>query len=164
MYSELYFTLTVLLLMLLFVQSARAQKRRNPGIYRYTLRLTAFIYLCGVVYFTAIRGPRTNLGGARLRIMLPILWIIRDRRYINNAIVHFLNILMFVPFGYLLPQFRRLSWRRVVLSGFLFSLLIETSQLIFRFGVFQTDDLIDNTLGAGLGYLLYYILNLRRET
>lgn len=65
-----------------------------------------------------------------------------------------LNILMFVPFGFLLPLWhKRLqkAWL-TVLCGFLFSLIIELIQLVGSLGVFETDDLINNTFGAWLGY------------
>jgi glycopeptide antibiotics resistance protein len=66
------------------------------------------------------------------------------------------NILLFIPFGCLLP----FIWtdtnnlKCVVLSGFFFSLLIEISQL-FNNRRTDIDDLMLNTFGALLGYLLF---------
>lgn len=66
----------------------------------------------------------------------------------------FLNILMFVPIGFLLPFtlkcFRK--WWLTYIGGFIITFLIETTQYIFRCGVFQTDDLLNNLLGAMIGY------------
>ena len=39
------------------------------------------------------------------------------------------------------------------------SLFIESVQLLTRVGSFDVDDLILNTLGGILGYVLFYILN-----
>lgn len=67
------------------------------------------------------------------------------------------NILMFIPFGILLP-FRVPALRRALFcidAGFLCSLLLETAQLLTGRGYCQLDDIATNTLGTGLGYLIY---------
>ncbi len=64
------------------------------------------------------------------------------------------NIIAFVPLGILLPLcsgwFDR--WRKILCSGLGCSLLIEITQLITGRGLFETDDLIHNTLGTAIGY------------
>ncbi len=69
----------------------------------------------------------------------------------------FLNILLFVPFGYTLPSgfsfFRR--WWKVLLLGFGFSLLIETTQLLTGRGWFDASDLLNNSFGAIIGFWIY---------
>ena len=80
------------------------------------------------------------------------LWVYRSA--IGTVI---LNILMFVPLGYLMPlasSFFR-QWWIVILFGLMFSLGIETVQLITHFGWFDTADLMHNTLGAFIGYGIY---------
>lgn len=63
-----------------------------------------------------------------------------------------LNILLFVPFGYLLKTLsERKSWMWVILQGVLFSLLIECIQYTFCLGWFDIDDIINNTLGTCTG-------------
>jgi len=72
-----------------------------------------------------------------------------------------LNILLTVPFGFLLPLIWK-SFRRfwvVTGLGFLLSLLIELSQLLNR-RASTVDDLIMNTLGAALGYLIFKLIYL----
>ncbi|MDE6385440.1 MAG: VanZ family protein [Eubacterium sp.] len=71
-----------------------------------------------------------------------------------------LNILMFVPFGFMLPiLFKKLrSFWKVYLAGFAFTLAIELTQLVFRLGIFEVDDLFDNLLGAMIGYGLFSIV------
>ena len=67
-----------------------------------------------------------------------------------------LNILLFIPFGYLLPSlFPKLRWWQVILLGLAFSLTIELLQLITKLGYADVDDLINNTLGAAIGWLCY---------
>ncbi len=70
-----------------------------------------------------------------------------------DAFGYFANILMMMPFGFLLPLISPKSgkFRIIFLSGFLFSLSIELSQL-FNYRATDIDDLILNTLGAILGY------------
>ena len=68
-----------------------------------------------------------------------------------------LNILLFVPLGFLVPKlqesFRR--WWKILLLGLGFSLFIECSQLVLHMGCFDTADLVHNTLGAVVGYVIW---------
>lgn len=67
-----------------------------------------------------------------------------------------LNILLYIPMGYLLQfAFPHLKPRYILLIGFLSSLLTETAQLAFRLGLCELDDMIFNTLGTVLGLALY---------
>lgn len=68
-----------------------------------------------------------------------------------------LNVLMFIPFGYLIPamnpkHFRR--WSFALLGGLAASTVIEGVQMIFSLGQSDVDDIIANTLGAVIGYVL----------
>ncbi len=68
-----------------------------------------------------------------------------------------LNVLMFVPFGYLVPAmnpkyFRK--WSFAMLGGLVASTVIEGTQMIFSLGQSDVDDIIANTLGAVVGYIL----------
>lgn len=75
-----------------------------------------------------------------------------------------MNILMFVPFGFLLPLLWKSmrDWKHTGLAGFCLSLLIEVSQL-FSFRATDIDDLIANTLGAVLGYWAWALVFGRRR-
>lgn len=69
----------------------------------------------------------------------------------------FENFLMFVPLGILLPcvwKYLR-GFFRTLLVGFCMSVLIEISQLIFGRGYFDVDDIIFNTIGAAIGYIIF---------
>lgn len=70
------------------------------------------------------------------------------------------NIIMFVPIGFLPPmlwKFWKKFWKSMGL-GFCFSFFIEFMQL-FSIRSTDVDDLILNTLGAILGYIMYFILH-----
>ncbi|HET9823809.1 MAG TPA: VanZ family protein [Chitinophagaceae bacterium] len=67
------------------------------------------------------------------------------------------NIIGFIPLGILLPALL-LSFRnfwRIALAGFCISLLFETTQLLTGLGSFDVDDIILNTAGCIIGYLVF---------
>lgn len=67
------------------------------------------------------------------------------------------NVVAFLPFGIFLPIFSarcRKLWRTMYYS-FELSLLVELLQLISKVGSFDVDDLLLNTLGGVLGFLVY---------
>lgn len=70
-----------------------------------------------------------------------------------------LNILMFVPFGCMLPLLSKKmdKWYKVYLAGFLVTGVIEGVQLLLNRGVFEPDDLMGNTFGTMIGYGIYCI-------
>lgn len=77
-----------------------------------------------------------------------------------------LNILLFIPFGYMLPCiFRKLqkAFWGVVLIGFVCSLLTETVQLVTHLGWFDLDDLLNNTIGCVLGVVFYRVFLRERK-
>lgn len=73
------------------------------------------------------------------------------------AMHFFLNIVMFLPFGYLIPATnpRYLGkWSFAMVGGLVASTVIEGSQLIFQLGQSDIDDILANTFGAVIGYIL----------
>jgi len=73
----------------------------------------------------------------------------------------FLNILLFIPFGFGLPFITDFRMKKVVIIGCIVSLMIELLQLMsgfiagITFRVADINDVIFNTLGVLLGYLLF---------
>lgn len=86
------------------------------------------------------------------------------RNYLTNLMVggstisnvNFIgNMIAFLPFGFLLPflpQQKNRSFVTVTFLAFLFSLCLETVQLLASMGTFDVDDLLLNTAGGMLGY------------
>ncbi len=65
-----------------------------------------------------------------------------------------LNILLYVPMGYLLPFIlkpMRYSVMACTVVGLLCSCATEFAQLYYHIGYFQVDDIINNTLGCFIG-------------
>jgi glycopeptide antibiotics resistance protein len=111
-------------------------------------------------------------GGSGVRLL------ITDYGLLKEII---LNILLYIPLGYLLPftwpalAGRRgdacpkggLAWLlsislRVVPIGLVCTVLTELSQLVFHLGLFEFDDILNNTAGCLLGVGLYWLLMRRR--
>jgi glycopeptide antibiotics resistance protein len=67
------------------------------------------------------------------------------------------NILLFVPFGYLLSV-RNMKMKTVVLIGLITSFCIELIQYATAIGLAELDDLTANTIGAGFGGLLWKLM------
>lgn len=70
------------------------------------------------------------------------------------------NVIGFMPFGFMLPIVSRRGrrWYNTFMLGFLLSLCIEVTQLVFRVGSFDVDDLLLNTIGGILGFVVYKIV------
>lgn len=75
-----------------------------------------------------------------------------------SKIGYFLNVVLFVPFGFFLPILFKMKypWLQTVMYGFFASLWIECSQL-FNTRISDVDDLVMNSLGALIGLLLFLI-------
>lgn len=79
---------------------------------------------------------------------------------ITGPIDTMLNIILFVPLGFFLPLLYKNYHhiKTVALTGFLFSLAVEIVQM-FGWGSSDINDLMTNTVGACLGYILYCLLS-----
>ncbi len=73
----------------------------------------------------------------------------------------FLNVLLFVPFGFLLPMISKHFKNPIltVATGCIFSGTIELLQYITGRGLTEVDDVITNTLGAAVGVAVYHIIS-----
>lgn len=69
------------------------------------------------------------------------------------------NIVPFIPFGFFVPMvlFKKVRFLKTILLSFLCVLLFEIFQFISMLGFFDIDDVILNTLGCMVGYLIYFI-------
>lgn len=72
-----------------------------------------------------------------------------------------LNILLFIPFGFGLPFITKLNLNKIITIGALLSLIIELLQLVtgllakITFRIADINDLIFNTIGTAIGFLLF---------
>ncbi|MFB9221002.1 VanZ family protein [Kurthia sibirica] len=70
------------------------------------------------------------------------------------------NIIGFIPFGIFMALlfFKKPTIIKIIVSTFSLSFIYELIQLIFRLGTFDVDDLLLNTLGGLIGFLIYKLL------
>lgn len=86
---------------------------------------------------------------------------IERKTLLRDLAIILFNVAMTMPLGYFLREFFQISLKKTILLGFLTSLLYEVTQLTGLFfiyprayRIFDIDDLIINTLGAYLGYVV----------
>lgn len=70
------------------------------------------------------------------------------------------NVLLFVPFGYMMPSLFQKSKKLIVflMQLLLLVLVLELIQLYTNFGVFDVDDILLNCIGGSLGFIFYKIV------
>lgn len=77
------------------------------------------------------------------------------------------NVVCFMPFGFLLPTVSRKkifkNFLSVTLMAMLFSLGIETAQLLTKVGAFDVDDIFLNTVGGFAGYVFMKLTKVRKH-
>lgn len=136
-------TLPFLIILQAFCKKYKLPKRHQFGLYIYALAI------CGIL--TASGTPSIYEIN-----FYPVLNLIPFSGFEDNLSIYIQNFFVFIPFGLLLPtlwqQFR--PAKATVFYGFLFSLLIELSQL-FNFSTTDINDLIMNTLGTIAGYFIF---------
>ncbi len=125
-----------------------------------------FLYMAGLIYFLFL-SEEYGRGMTAMAYNYNLYPFREIRRYLTHWEILgiravFLNlagnVIGFMPFGALLPILVRSVRRywKVLLLSFEVSALIEVSQLIFQVGCFDVDDIILNTLGGLLGYILFW--------
>jgi glycopeptide antibiotics resistance protein len=145
---------------------SRGSRRLPPVLPAWAVRTAALAYAAVLVVVTLapIRW-RSDLARYRdnWRPQLVPLWnLVLNLRDGDRVLATLAgaagNVALFLPLGFLLPMlapwFDR-TWRTVA-TGFVLSALIELTQVAFP-GVRRADvnDLLMNTLGAAIGYLVY---------
>lgn len=124
-----------------------------------SVRLVFAVYILAVLNIT---GTGTLWELVRLKITEISSTELRQLNLIpfSNGIdvLTILNVLMLEPFGFMLPMLGKKNRRmpQTAVNGFLFSMIIEISQLMNN-RCTDIDDLIANTFGAVIGYLIYMI-------
>ena len=87
-------------------------------------------------------------------------WNYREALGMKTVLLNIVgNVVAFVPFGIFLPIFSMRCKRffRTVLFSFELSFFVEVLQLATRVGSFDVDDLLLNTIGGMIGFIVYLI-------
>ena len=125
------------------------------------------VYIFTVIYVTFLM--RSPYQEARASLALFRVWkkaffkkgkfVFSPRRW-RRLRQSFLNIIMFVPMGYFLPIVtkRARKWWNVILFGVGISFGIELLQYVTLLGMFDVDDLFNNTIGVVIGWIIWKII------
>ena len=133
-------------------------KWKKMGHVRFMIRTLFYFYLCMVIYFTLmpVLTSIPNLYEKPYGTINFSPFIDITEGHLNAKEEIFLNTLMMIPFGFFLPMVRQKSPLSIISAGFLFSLMIECVQPFLNpRRAADITDLITNTFGTALGYLLY---------
>ena len=79
---------------------------------------------------------------------------------VKNVLINLLgNVVCFMPLGFMLPVLSQRRWKliRTTLLCCLASVIVELTQLVSKLGSCDVDDVMMNTLGGFLGYILFLI-------
>lgn len=130
------------------------KRKKKIRFYKAFWSYLFWTYITAVIFITLLSrepGSRSGISWKPLST-----WGVTE---IEHAFV-FENIILFIPFGFLLP----LVWkpaRRIritILYALLYSSCIELTQVITKMGYGQIDDIITNVLGAGIGYNVWLLI------
>lgn len=126
-------------------------KRRGVKIKNNIAGLMLSIYVVALLRITGIIGIKFHFGFYNMNL-IPFADMSK-----GSILMIILNLLLFVPYGTLIPiVFKNIkwNWKKVMMIGFVTTFFIEALQLFGgRFA--EIDDIIANTLGATLGFMLY---------
>jgi len=167
--GRMYFDLLIIFLFGLIwagiILSLRSKKSRVFLVY-----FTVFyVYLVMVLYYTLFQfqslillklfNPHLILKGQAAGKALNLIPLVALTP--ADMQTSLLNILLMAPFGFGLPFIADFRMKKVVVYAMVFSLAIELTQWLtgrlagVTFRVADVNDVIFNTLGAAVGYLLF---------
>ena len=130
--------------------------------------LIIYLLILAYVCFLSESFGRAEVQNAYHINLMPFHEVIRFYTYRKKlgigafAVNMFGNVGAFIPFGFILPILRWNKYKGlnvIALMTFCLSLIIECIQIISRVGAFDVDDLILNTLGGIMGYMIFCLVN-----
>ncbi len=155
-FSFVEFTVFVLFFVWLYLKIKSCILKKSEAFWL-ALNGLAFILLLFVVFYKVILSRKAGSVFAEFNLM-PFSSYIRyfKGEYPEAFFAGRANILLFMPFGVLLYDFLKTRRNLItfILIAFLFSALLESIQYGWSLGTAEADDIIHNTLGAFLGYLV----------
>lgn len=122
------------------------------------LLLATILYSILIIYFMFFGFNRIQDVGRidtyRFQIV-PDKWPLMFPRTLSIWIFDLGNILGFIPFGILIPKLMNIDFKRFLLLFIIAIFSLETLQSITGLGSFDINDIISNTLGATIGFIIY---------
>lgn len=155
----------IILVILLYITVCYPKWKKNKG--KLFLNTLLYIYLYIIFATTFLPALGDMLGGGQgvfgsVNInLIPFRDALNQVRFYEREIA--INVIVFIPFGIFLGLKNINKFYSAMIYSFLLSLFIETMQAVMTYlGVFtrtsDVTDLITNTIGGLIGYLIYRLL------
>lgn len=155
---EILSALIPFLVVLVIFRSTQKKKGIFHTQYSFLAMILFSVYMVGVYHFT---GAGTIYDG----LMYQFEWRQDQFNWIPfsnsiDVVAYVLNVVLFVPLGLLVP----IIWKKMnklsnlIATGFLFTILIEASQLLNNRRT-DIDDILLNVLGAVVGFGLFRLFD-----
>ncbi len=127
-----------------------------------TYRILIIPYTILLLYFMFLGFGREvmSINIVRLTPLASTIQFVENSLFLKDILINIIgNFLMFLPFGFLAWIFPKFYDFKTLILSFLFVLIIvEALQYFTRLGVFDIDDVILNSIGMSLGFLLMNFL------
>mgnify|MGYP002649407450 FL=1 len=113
----------------------------------------AVMYLFFVISSTVLVRDATDLYSFDAPLFWSYTKILEGQT--GYLIENILNVFMLMPIGILIGVgFDKSRINVAIIIGALISLMIEISQMLTKRGLFEFDDILHNTVGCGVGYVV----------
>ena len=147
----------VLIMLYIFIFYKKWKKKGKDIL---LINTTMYIYLSFVLYFTLMPVlaslPFIFNHPYNLMNLIPFVDLINGRGDFIKQII--LNIIMTIPFGFLFPLSNKSNFIKTICYIILLSSSIELLQpLLNGFRSSDITDIITNTIGGVIGYIMYLI-------
>ncbi len=148
--------LCILTIYIIFILFSILSHKNN--IKKILLQCGVIIYL-GFILQYSVFSNNSDLRGIRLTITP---WFVKQSGFHESVIlVSFINMLLYLPYGYMLPSRMQIKHRFLVSFGLiaLTAFVMEWLQYVFATGITSLEDGMANTIGGLIGIVLYAIIN-----
>lgn len=138
----------------------KLRHREHDGVVKMLWNVFKFGLLCIYLsYLVSLTLSGREAGSRTSKINLEIFGTWSKSGTMSRHALE--NILLFIPFGILVPLKSNFfkKWWNLILSAFISSLSIELMQFFTGRGYFETDDILLNTAGAVLGYMVFWLVH-----
>lgn len=140
---------------LLYTLICKLMKReRKLGMDHAVAVFMLLIYITAFIYIVLMSREPDTYSGVNLQ-----LWSSWGHSVTTKAFF-IENILLFIPMGILMPSAFKIFRKPYICipACMLMSLCIEVIQYSFGLGIAELDDVITNTAGGAIGYIIWLIL------
>ncbi len=135
-------------------------KRRRFDRAQCVAAILLSLYIVVLLYFTVIGRYSHKEYDYQIHIFYSYRFLLEqfDSQSIRQFVI---NLVMLVPVGFLLSTIIKMKdkYAIVLVLCLLFTLFIESMQLLTKCGSFEVDDIISNMIGAVIGILIYALIH-----